>query len=102
MTRLNPVLKYYHIGIYISLTLPFPSNGIFTSDWGTKKPASFGGLEVERAFSMTRGRGRRSLLPSALLVAIRLQALATLVFVHLETALLLEVAHGVKTKVVTI
>jgi hypothetical protein len=48
------------------------------------------------------GRGRASLLPSALLVAIRLQALTALVLVHLETALLLEVAHGVKTEVVTI
>ena len=33
------------------------------------------------------------LLPRALLVAIGLQALFTLVLVHLETALLLEVAH---------
>ena len=33
-------------------------------------------------------------LPSALLVAIGLGTLATLVLVHLEAALLLEVTHG--------
>lgn len=35
-----------------------------------------------------------SLLPSALLVAIGLQALFALVLVHLETAFLFEVTHG--------
>ncbi len=34
------------------------------------------------------------LLPRALLVAIRLQAFTTLVLVHLQTALLLEISHG--------
>jgi len=37
---------------------------------------------------------RGSLLPRTLLVAIRLQALSALVFVHLQTALLFQVAHG--------
>jgi len=37
-----------------------------------------------------------SLLPCALLMAVRLQALPALVLVHLETSLLLQIAHGVK------
>ena len=35
-------------------------------------------------------------LPATFLVTIGLQALTTLVLVHLETALLFEVTHGVK------
>jgi len=34
-----------------------------------------------------------SLLPSALLVAIRLQALPALVFIHLQTTFLFQIAH---------
>lgn len=48
-----------------------------------------------------RDSAHESLLPGALLVTIRLQALAALVFVHLQTALLLEVAHDRKDVVVT-
>ena len=47
-------------------------------------------------FARRRGKcGARCslLLPSALLVTISLKALAALVLVHLETALLFEVAH---------
>jgi hypothetical protein len=40
--------------------------------------------------------GRYLFLPGALLVTIRLQTLAALVLVHLETALFLEIAHGGK------
>ena len=39
------------------------------------------------------GRADESLLPRTLLVAIRLQALSALVLVHLETTLLLQIAH---------
>ena len=38
----------------------------------------------------------RLLLPSALLVAVRLEAFAAFVFRHLETALFLQVTHGVR------
>jgi hypothetical protein len=38
---------------------------------------------------------RRSPLPRALLVTVRLQALSALVLVHLQTAFLFQVAHGV-------
>jgi hypothetical protein len=39
--------------------------------------------------------GLASLLPGALLVAIRLQALLALMLVHLKTAFLFKVAHGI-------
>ncbi len=40
-----------------------------------------------------RAQMRNSLLPRALLVAMRLQALTALVLVHLQTTLLFEIAH---------
>jgi hypothetical protein len=39
------------------------------------------------------GKGKRSLLPRTLLMAIRLQALPALVLVHLQTTFLFEIAH---------
>ena len=42
------------------------------------------------------GKGPGGALPGALLVPVRLQALAALVLVHLETALLFEITHVVK------
>ena len=44
----------------------------------------------------------RLLLPRALLVAIRFQALAALVLVHLQTAFLFQVAHGFKWRGVNV
>jgi len=64
-------------GIYKSLTRPKNK---------TPPPGRTAGRKVTR-------RAARSLLPRALLVAVRLQALAALVLVHLEAALLLQVAH---------
>ena len=69
---------------------------------GHKKTRRGGRVGERVPKAVEAGRSRFSLLPSALLMAIRLQALTTLVFVHLETALRLEVAHGVKTEVETI
>ena len=48
---------------------------------------------------LRRGKGpARLLLPGALLVTIRLQALPTLVLVHLQTTLLFQIAHVVRRK----
>ena len=41
-----------------------------------------------------RAQARRSLLPRALFVAIRLQALSALVLVHLQTTFLFQITHG--------
>ena len=41
-----------------------------------------------------RNKARFLFLPSAFLVAIRLQALSALVLVHLQTTLLFQIAHG--------
>jgi hypothetical protein len=40
------------------------------------------------------GASKGSLLPRALLVAIRFQALSALVLVHLQTAFLFQISHG--------
>jgi uncharacterized protein YbaP (TraB family) len=60
-------------------------------DDSTKNPPRSGGGLLILA-PMTRARDRLP-LPSALLVSVRLQALAALVLVHLQTAFLLQVAH---------
>ena len=39
-------------------------------------------------------RDARSLLPRALLVAVRFQALSALVLVHLQTTFLFQITHG--------
>ena len=58
-----------------------------------QKPAA--NLAAGRVFSRGRAPAGVSLfLPRAFLVAVRLQALAALVLVHLQPAFLLQVAHG--------
>ena len=55
-------------------------------------PQTGGGQEAHQ----TPQKTRRLLLPGALLMAVRLQALTALVFVHLEPTFLLQIAHKVK------
>tara|TARA_R110002050_G_scaffold21431_5_gene59348 strand:+ start:983 stop:1342 length:360 start_codon:yes stop_codon:yes gene_type:complete len=85
------------LGIYHSLT-GF-RNGPTEADWCTKKsdPRRVGLEKTRRTVRVANARIKRE-LPRTLLMAIRLQALATLVFVHLQTALFLEITHGSKTK----
>ena len=62
-----------------------------------KKPAAAGGglQKTENQTEAKRARSARgSLLPRALFVAIRLQALPALVLVHLQTTFLFQIAHG--------
>jgi hypothetical protein len=64
-----------------------------------EKPAA-GTRRVEKV-SSGEGEGTSadaSLLPRALLVTIRLQAFPALALVHLQTTLLLQVAHGVRVE----
>lgn len=75
-TRANRLCRRSAAGIYKSLT-------------HSKKnppPGGTAGTKVRRVTA-------RLLLPRTLLVAVRLQALAALVLIHLEAALLLQVAH---------
>jgi hypothetical protein len=63
--------------------------------WGfgpkkTKKPAKIGGFVKKSALS----DARTLLLPGALLVAVRFEALPAFVFRHLETSFLFQIAHG--------
>jgi hypothetical protein len=48
---------------------------------------------VDEINKIRAARAAPSLLPSALLVAIRLQALPALVFIHLQTTFLFQIAH---------
>lgn len=58
-----------------------------------RKPAAISG-GFRKTVKNGRRPGRASLLPRALLVAIRLQALSALVLVHLQTTFLFQIAHG--------
>ena len=58
-----------------------------------RNPAEkLGGIEENAA--LIGARTTSSLLPRALLVAIRLQTLSALVLVHLEATLLFQISHG--------
>lgn len=73
------------MGFYCGLTVLFDAQ---KRERDTKNPPAIGSVgnkTIKIAGSL--------LLPSALLMAIGLQTLAALVFVHLETAFFLEVAH---------
>jgi len=57
----------------------------------SKKPAIIGGFVKNRSFLQS---GSGLFLPSALLVAVRLEALPAFVFRHLQTSFLLKISHG--------
>jgi hypothetical protein len=77
--------------IYIGA--PLIAEGSPSSRYNEKPAAKNGGFEAKMKFERAPRR-HGSFLPRALLVAIRLQALPALVLVHLQTALLFQVAHG--------
>jgi len=63
-------------------------------NFGQKKdpPGNTGGSR--KAINRRAANAAPLLLPSTLLVAIRLQALTALVFIHLQTTFLFQIAHG--------
>jgi hypothetical protein len=71
------------------------SGGAASQTFDDKKPVASTATGLNPTGQTMRGSAHGSLLlPRAFLVTMRLQALAALVLVHLQTAFLFQVAHG--------